>query len=85
VNSAGNADYYTGFAPDNLASDGVNKNWGDVNEPSLAAALRYISTGSFGRFAEFQNNLQRRAMNETKAFNKAVNENKFSGMFIEKK
>jgi len=85
VNSAGNADYYTGFPPDNLASDGVNKNWGDVNEPSLAAALRYISTGSFGRFAELQNNLQKRAMNETKAFNKAVNENKFSGMFIEKK
>jgi C-terminal processing protease CtpA/Prc len=86
VNSAGNADYYTGFAPDKISSDGVNKNWGDVNEPSLAAALRYISTGSFERFAtEFQNNLQRRAMNETKPFNKAVNENKFSGMFIERK
>jgi len=85
VNSAGNADYYTGFPPDNLASDGVNKNRGDVNEPSLAADLRYISTGRFGRFAELRNNLQKRAMNETKAFNKAVNENKFSGMFIEKK
>ena len=86
VNSAGNADYYTGFAPDKLTSDGVNKNWGDVNEPSLAAALRYISTGSFERFAsEFENNLQRRAMNETKAANKAINENKFSGMFIERK
>lgn len=86
VNSAGNADYYTGFAPDHLASDGVNKNWGDENDPSLAAALSYISTGSFERFAvASQNRLQRRAMNETKAFNKAVNENKFSGMFIEKK
>jgi carboxyl-terminal processing protease len=86
VNSAGNADYYTGFAPDKIASDGVNKNWGDVSEPSLAAALRYISTGSFGRFAaESQNNLQWRAMNEAKPFNKALNENKFSGMFIERK
>src|SRR4030095_2920247 len=86
VNSAGNADYYTGFAPDNLSSDGVNKNWGDISEPSLAAALRYISTGSFGRFAaESQNTLQRRAMNETKPLNKEVNENKFSGMFIERK
>jgi hypothetical protein len=86
VNSAGNADYYTGFAPDKIASDGVNKNWGDVSEPSLAAALRYISTGSFERLAaESQDNLQRRAMNQTKAFNKAVNQNKFSGMFIERK
>ncbi|HZJ59637.1 MAG TPA: S41 family peptidase [Chitinophagaceae bacterium] len=86
VNSAGNADYYTGFAPDNLSSDGVNKNWGDITEPSLAAALRYISTGSFARAAaEPQNSLQRRAMNETKPLNKAMNENKFSGMFIERK
>jgi len=86
VNSAGNADYYTGFAPDDLTSDGVNKNWGDENEPSLAAALRYISTGSFTRFAaESQNALQRRAMNEAKPFNKAVDENRFSGMFIERK
>ena len=86
VNSAGNADYYTGFAPDNLSSDGVNKNWGDISEPSLAAALRYIATGSFARVAaESQNSLQRRAMNETKPLNKEVNENKFSGMFIERK
>jgi carboxyl-terminal processing protease len=86
VNSAGNADYYTGFAPDDLASDGVNKSWGDQSEPSLAAALRYISTGSFGRFAaESQYNLQRRAMNNAKPFNKAVDENRFSGMFIERK
>jgi hypothetical protein len=47
VNSAGNADYYSGFAPDKLAPDGVSKNWGDVTEPSLASALKYISTGSF--------------------------------------
>ena len=85
VNSAGNADYYTGFAPDKLVSDGVNKNWGDVNEPSLAAALRYISTGSFERFAAESQALQLRAMTETKPVNKAINENKFSGMFIEKK
>jgi len=88
VNSAGNADYYTGFAPDKLAADGVNTSWGDINEPSLAAALHYISTGSFGRFgAESLNlqNLQLKGMNETKGVNHALNENKFSGMFIERK
>ncbi len=85
VNSAGNADYYTGFAPDKLVSDGVNKNWGDVNEPSLAAALRYISTGSFDRFGIQSQALQLRAMGETKALNRSINEHKFSGMFIERK
>ena len=44
VNSAGNADYYNGFAPDKIAPDGVSKNWGDITEPSLASALKYIST-----------------------------------------
>lgn len=47
VNSTGNADYYTGFAPDKEAPDGVNKNWGDVTEPCLASALRYINSGAF--------------------------------------
>jgi hypothetical protein len=50
--------------------------------------LHYISTGSFGRFgAESLNlqNLQLKGMNETKGVNRALNENKFSGMFIERK
>lgn len=85
VNSAGNADYYSGFAPDKVIADGVNKNWGDVSEPSLAAALQYISTGSFGRFSAASLNLQKLAMNQTKGVNRALNENKFSGMFIERK
>ena len=85
VNSAGSADYYTGFAPDKLVADGVNKNWGDITEPSLAAALEYISTGSFGRFSAASLNLQMLAMKETKSANRALNENKFSGMFIERK
>jgi C-terminal processing protease CtpA/Prc len=85
VNSAGNADYYTGFAPDKVAPDGVNRNWGDVNDPSLAAALQYITTGSFGRFSNESLKLQLKAEQETKPVNRALNENKFSGMFIEKK
>ncbi len=85
VNSAGNADYYSGFAPDKLEPDGVNRSWGDVNEPSLAAALQYISTGSFGRFGAESLNLQWKSTQEAKGINHALNENKFSGMFIEKK
>ncbi|MFI5187350.1 MAG: S41 family peptidase [Chitinophagales bacterium] len=85
VNSAGNADYYKGFAPDKFESDGVNTNWGDINEPSLADALRYISTGSFGRFGTESLNLQMKRMNETKSTNRLLNDHKFSGMFIERK
>lgn len=85
VNSVGSADYYSGFAPDKSEVDGVNTNWGDVNEPCLADALHYISTGSFARFETQSLNLRMRGMNEAKSTNRALNENKFSGMFIERK
>ena len=85
VNSTGNADYYDGFAPDRLVADGVNKSWGDVTEPSLAAALRYITTGSFERISAASLDLQKLAVKQTKGLNQVLNKNKFSGMFIERK
>jgi carboxyl-terminal processing protease len=85
VNSAGNADYYNGFAPDKLAGDGVNKSWGDVTDPSLATALHYITTGSFERISAASLDLQRLAMRQTKGTNLSLSNKKFSGMFIERK
>ncbi|GEO08961.1 peptidase S41 [Segetibacter aerophilus] len=86
VNSAGNADYYHGFAPDKSAPDGVNKVWGDVTEPSLASALRYISTGAFRstQSSEQQYQSQMRTQQELEPFNRELERNKFTGMFIEK-
>ncbi|HVK96472.1 MAG TPA: S41 family peptidase, partial [Flavisolibacter sp.] len=90
VNKSGNADYYNGFVPDRVTPDGVNKNWGDVEEPSLAAALRFISTGSFARMSRVQDteaaavDVRTKAMKYTESFNRALFEKKFSGMFIER-
>ncbi|MCW3079079.1 S41 family peptidase [Segetibacter sp.] len=86
VNSAGSADYYTGFAPDKAAPDGVNKVWGDVTEPSLASALRYITAGVFRttEAGEQQYRSQMRVQQELEPFNRELEKNKFSGMFIEK-
>ncbi len=84
INSAGNADYYSGFVPDKLASDGVTKDWGDVMEPSLAAALNYISTGTFGRPAE--NGLRKLRLDAeqiTKPIQSRLEANKFNGMYKE--
>ena len=39
VNSAGNADYYTGFAPDKVMFDGFDKDWGDETEACLAEGI----------------------------------------------
>src|SRR5436190_8274097 len=85
VNSAGNADYYTGFVPDKLVPDGVDKSWGNADEPCLDAALKYISTGSFRIAAtSAQQDLRLQVSKEAEFFNRSLNENKFSGMFIEK-
>ncbi len=85
VNSAGSAEYYDGFVPDKLTPDGVNRNWGDINEPSLAAALRYISTGNFGRVsaaADEENRRQLAVQKQYQPLNSKLYENKFTGMFV---
>ncbi|MEO5683263.1 MAG: S41 family peptidase [Chitinophagaceae bacterium] len=85
VNSAGSAEYYDGFAPDKLTADGVNRNWGDVNEPSLSAALRYISTGSFNRVMNAEEEQSRKQLSVQKQYqplNSRLYDNKFTGMFL---
>lgn len=47
VNKNGDGNYFNGFTPNAIVADGVNKNWGDVTEPSLASAIKYITTGAF--------------------------------------
>ena len=84
INSAGNADYYNGFVPDKLSPDGVNKEWGDLTEPSLAAALNYIGTGNFGRAAENrQARLRMDAQQLSKPVQRKLESNKFTGMYKE--
>lgn len=85
VNSVGTAEYYDGFAPDKVTSDGVNKNWGDLTEPSLAAALHYISTGTFNRplNTEDQNRQMLAIQKQYQPLNRQLSDKKFTGMFIE--
>lgn len=87
VNSAGSAEYYDGFAPDKLAPDGVNRNWGDVAEPCLGSALNYISTGSFrtSGLADNNNRVMLQAQKMYQPLNSKLYENKFTGMFLLKK
>jgi hypothetical protein len=47
TNNNGVGNYFDGLALDNVVADGLDKNWGDINESALASVLRYISTGNF--------------------------------------
>jgi len=83
INSAGNADYYSGFAPDKLTTDEPGKNWGDVTEPSLAAALNYISTGAFRSAEDRFLRLRMEAQQMLKPVQHDLELKKFTGMYRE--
>jgi len=47
VNKNGEGNYYNGFAVNAQVADGLDKDWGDLNEASLASAVRNITSGSY--------------------------------------
>lgn len=47
VNKNGEGNYYSGFTPNAIVADGLDKDWGDVTEASLASAIRNISGGNY--------------------------------------
>lgn len=47
TNSTGQGNYFDGFPLDNTVADGLDKNWGDITEASLASVMKHISTGAF--------------------------------------
>lgn len=47
VNKNGEGNYYNGLAINSQVADGLDKDWGDRGETSLASAINYISTGAF--------------------------------------
>lgn len=51
-NNEGN--YFNGFTPNAQVADGLDKDWGDTEETSLASALRNITTGSYQREAPYR-------------------------------
>lgn len=52
VNKNGEGNYFDGFALNHQVGDGLDKNWGDISENCLAAALKYISTGAYARIIQ---------------------------------
>ena len=49
TNKNGTGNYFNGIPVTNSVADGLDKNWGDILESSLASALKHITTGTFVR------------------------------------
>jgi C-terminal processing protease CtpA/Prc len=50
-NNEGN--YFNGFPVNAQVADGLDKDWGDITETSLASVIRNITTGSYSREAPY--------------------------------
>jgi len=47
TNKNGEGNYFDGLALNNQVADGLDKDWGDINESALASVLRYVNSGAF--------------------------------------
>ncbi|MBC7849107.1 MAG: hypothetical protein H7Y31_05195 [Chitinophagaceae bacterium] len=80
TNKNGEGSYFNGFAPDKVAADGLDKDWGNKDEASLASILKYIGTGTFG-FAEVQGTTRSASVKEKiEQGNEKLSANEFKGM-----
>lgn len=56
TNKDGIGNYFNGLDVANTVADGLDQNWGNVLESSLASALKHITTGVFTREILYQEN-----------------------------
>ncbi|MEO5562256.1 MAG: S41 family peptidase [Chitinophagaceae bacterium] len=47
TNKNGEGNYFDGLALNNQVADGLDKDWGDVNESAFKSVLQYAGTGAF--------------------------------------
>jgi carboxyl-terminal processing protease len=80
VNKNGEGSYFNGFPLNYTSQDGLDKDWGDENEASLASVLNYITTGAFRLQAAGSQPQPFVEKPEVKAGNKKLDAVDFKGM-----
>lgn len=76
TNKNGEGNYFDGLALNNQVADGLNKDWGDVNESALKSVLQFAGTGAFRTQSmdQYKENVQ------VVSGNKVLDEPFFKGM-----
>lgn len=83
TNGMGEGNYFDGIAVDKLVDDGLDKDWGDTGESSLAAVLNHITTGVFATSPTIPG-LNSVLESERRAGNHQLNKKSFKGAVIER-
>jgi C-terminal processing protease CtpA/Prc len=79
TNKNGEGNYFSGITVNNTVADGLDKDWGDINESSFASTLKFISTGAF-RGEAMQENYRENA--DVRKGNSIINEPAFKGAIL---
>jgi carboxyl-terminal processing protease len=80
VNKNGEGNYFNGLNLTYQVTDGLDKEWGDVNEACLSSALHFISSGNYNRLAFTPE--QRAGITEPVLYSNARLGHKFKGMIV---
>lgn len=78
VNKNGEGNYFNGFTPNYQIMDGLDRNWGDINENCLKSILKFVSTGSYAR-AEERSVQAKGLTEEVQNSNSVLGSTKFKG------
>jgi len=80
-NARGEGGYYQGFTPDSPSADDVTKDFGNPQEASLAAAVRYLTTGSLTASAPVSTKIMGRSVTlSTSTIKEVSKDDSFKGM-----
>ena len=81
TNSKGEGNYFNGIPVNSQVADGLDKDWGDVQESSLHSAISYITSGTFRSQAagSLNNGLIFNEQPEVKSGNVVLDQTSFKG------
>lgn len=80
INKSNEGNYYNGITIHSQVKDGLDKDWGDLQEACLARAIRYITTGSFQTGIEGREQERYKEQPRVNAGNQVLDEPSFKGM-----
>ncbi|HWJ02259.1 MAG TPA: S41 family peptidase, partial [Verrucomicrobiae bacterium] len=81
TNKNGEGNYFNGIPVNSTVSDGLDKDWGDVSESSLASVLSFIGTGAFRMQPESAQSTElARYKAQTEAGNQVLDRPAFKGI-----
>jgi len=85
TNKSGEGNYFNGLPVAKQVADGLDKDWGDINESSLSNVLGYINTGAFKSIAVGQPTVGYKPDPQVSSANTTLDQSSFKGAVEKRK